>query len=228
MFVGLALLLLSNVFRMFVFTMRRDANQHIPFSLYITEAWQVVYQFATQSHWSQCEEDEDKGFLQKPLWRNHWIMVAGYVTMLILIVGFLKWFQTDEIYPIWHPQRWIGYLATIALLFGTGTMLWGRVQKEVEMHRFSHLSDWVFPILVLLTTITGILVHIFRYVGLPLATYYTYVIHLAILVPMLVLEVPFGKWSHLAYRPVAIYLQAVKERAKVMQSAEPDLISAPA
>jgi len=30
-------------------------------------------------------------------------------------------------------------------------------------------------------------------------------------VPMLVLEVPFAKWAHLAYRPVAIYLIKVKE-----------------
>jgi hypothetical protein len=56
-------------------------------------------------------------------------------------------------------------------------------------------------------------VHTFRYLDLPLATYYTYTIHLAILTPMLVLEVPFGKWSHLAYRPFAVYFQAVKEKA---------------
>jgi quinone-modifying oxidoreductase subunit QmoC len=31
---------------------------------------------------------------------------------------------------------------------------------------------------------------------------------------MLVLEVPFGKWSHLAYRPFAIYFQTLKEKAK--------------
>ena len=60
---------------------------------------------------------------------------------------------------------------------------------------------------------SGILVHVFRYMGLPLPTYYTYVVHLAVLTPMLVLEVPFGKWAHLAYRPLAIYLQAVKEKA---------------
>ena len=32
-------------------------------------------------------------------------------------------------------------------------------------------------------------------------------------VAMLVIEVPFGKWAHLMYRPLAVYLQAVKERA---------------
>jgi small-conductance mechanosensitive channel len=139
--------------------------------------------------------------------------VSGYVTMCVLIVVFLKWFQTDAIYPIWHPQRWIGYYATIALLFGATDAIWGRVKKGHQMHRFSHPSDWIFPILLLSTTVSGILLHTFRYLGLPLVTYYTYVAHLAIAVPMLVLEVPFGKWAHLAYRPFAIYFQKVKEKA---------------
>jgi quinone-modifying oxidoreductase subunit QmoC len=35
---------------------------------------------------------------------------------------------------------------------------------------------------------------------------------------MLVLEVPFGKWSHLAYRPFAIYFQALKASALERES----------
>jgi heterodisulfide reductase subunit C/quinone-modifying oxidoreductase subunit QmoC len=42
---------------------------------------------------------------------------------------------------------------------------------------------------------------------------------------MLVLEVPFGKWAHLYYRPLAIYFQAVKERAKEIDK---ELAQAPA
>ena len=72
----------------------------------------------------------------------------------------------------------------------------------------------MFPILLLLTTLSGILVHTFRYMDLPMATYITYVAHLAILTPMLVLEVPFGKWAHLAYRPFAIYFETLMETAK--------------
>lgn len=213
MLVVLSFFLLSNVFRMYSFTILRQPNLKIPLSLYITEAWNLVYHFVTQNRFSKCDE-EKKGFWQKNRWRNHWILVFGYVTMFVLIVVFLRWFQTDNIYPIWHPQRWIGYLATAALLFGAGDAIWGRIKKSHQMHRFSHLSDWMFPVLLLLTTISGILQHTFRYLGLPLATYTTYVIHLAIMFPMLVLEVPFGKWSHLAYRPFAIYFQAIKEKAQ--------------
>jgi hypothetical protein len=49
--------------------------------------------------------------------------------------------------------------------------------------------------------------------GLPLATYYTYAVHLVIAVAMLVIEVPFGKWAHLLYRPLAVFFQKVRERA---------------
>ena len=89
----------------------------------------------------------------------------------------------------------------------------GRWIKGSQMHRFSHLSDWIFPVLLLLSALTGILIHLFRYADLPIATYTLYVIHMAVVVPMLTLEVPFGKWAHMAYRPFAVYLQAVKEKA---------------
>jgi ferredoxin len=208
---GLLLFFLgSNALRMYVFVMRRNKTLKIPWALYLTEAWNLPYQFATQKRWSSCED-------HRP-WIDHMLLVSGYVLMLIIIVLFLPWFQTDKIYPIYHPQRWLGYYATIVLLYGAGRAIWGRIQKTRQMHKFSHPSDWIFPILLFTVTLSGILVHSFRYLSWPLATYYTYVIHLSLLVPMLVLEVPFGKWSHLAYRPLAIYFQAVQRAALVRQA----------
>ena len=64
-----------------------------------------------------------------------------------------------------------------------------------------------------LTTFTGILVHIFRLLEMPFSTYYIYVIHLMIAVPMLVVEVPFAKWTHQLYRPLVQYLMNVREQA---------------
>jgi ferredoxin len=202
---GLAFFLLTNALRMHHFVMGSKGGVRAPISIYISEAWSLIYHFVTQANFSKCED-------RRP-WFNHLILLSGYVTMLILVVLFLPWFQTDNTYPIWHPQRWLGYYATGALFYGAGAALWGRIKKERQMHRFSHLSDWLFPILLLTGAGTGILVHIFRYMDLPMATYIIYVIHLSAMVPMLVLEVPFGKWSHLAYRPLAIYLERVQARA---------------
>jgi hypothetical protein len=205
---GLLFFLLTNAARMHHFVL---GGARAPLPLYISEAWNLVYHFVTQRRFSKCED--------KRPWKAHLILVSGYVLMLILVVLFLPWFQTDNVYPIWNPQRWIGYYATAALLYGAGVALWGRIRKDRQMHRFSHLSDWLFPILLIYGAISGILVHIFRYLDWPMATYIMYVIHLSAMVPMLVLEVPFGKWSHLAYRPLAIYFQAIKEKSVQRQGA---------
>jgi quinone-modifying oxidoreductase subunit QmoC len=203
----------TNVLRMHKFIMRGSTKENIPIQLYLTEFWNIVVHFATQKRWSECNEGEEAN--GKNLnWISHLLLVSGYVLMLVIIIFFLKWFQTDNLYPIWHPQRWLGYYATIVLLFGSGRVIWGRLKKTSQMHQFSHPSDWIFPVLLLVVTLTGIFQHAFRYWGMPLATYYTYVIHLAFVAPMLILEVPFGKWSHLYYRPLAIYFQKIKEKAK--------------
>ena len=204
----LGIFLLSNVVRMVRRVLGKDGRK-IPLKLFLKELPALPMHFATQKRWKDCN---DTG-----MWKKHLLLVGGYVTMFVMIFGFLKWFQTDEVHPFWHPQRMLGYLATAALLYGTAAMLAGRIRKRLQMHRFSHSTDWLFLTLLLLTTISGILVHAFRVGGLPMSTYVTYVIHMAILVPMLLIEVPFGKWSHLAYRPVIAYLHQVKHKAAARQ-----------
>jgi heterodisulfide reductase subunit C/quinone-modifying oxidoreductase subunit QmoC len=138
--------------------------------------------------------------------------------MLILVLGFLWWFQTDKIYPPYHPQRWLGYYATIALIYGSVEILVSRRKKQEQLHRFSHPSDWLFPIFILTGAVTGILVHIFRYAGWAWPTYIIYVIHVMAMIAMLDTEVGIGKWAHLFYRPLAMYLEAVKARARQEQT----------
>ncbi len=207
--VTLSFFLLSNAFRMYWFTMHQGSNVKIPLRLYVTELKSLFLHAATQLRFRECAN--------KARWLKHLLLVSGYALMFALVIVFLEWFQTDNIYVLWHPQRWLGYYATAVLIFCTVEILISRLKKLEEMHRFSHLSDWMFPILLLLTVVSGIAVHLCRYLGLPLATYYIYVIHLAIAVPMLVIEVPFGKWAHLAYRPLAVYFQNVQERAQQLQ-----------
>ena len=131
--------------------------------------------------------------------------------MLLVMVFAVKWFQTDKIYPLHHPQRWIGYIATAFVIFGTGDILISRLRKKREIHKTSEFRDWMFPILLLSTTVSGIVVHILRYGGFELATHYAYAIHLAITVPMLVVEMPFGKWGHMMWRPLALYFLSLRE-----------------
>ncbi|NQS92119.1 MAG: 4Fe-4S dicluster domain-containing protein [Chloroflexi bacterium] len=207
----LGIFLLSNLARMYFFVFNKDELRGIPLKVYLTEAWTLIFHTATQNRFSKCDNS-------KQLWINHLITVAGYGTMFILIVVFLGWFQTDNIYPIYHPQRWLGYLAAGALIFGGVEAIRGRIRKEHEMHKYSHPSDWLFPILLVLLALSGLTIHFVRYAGLPLATYYSYVAHLVIMMMLYVTVGPMGKWAHLLYRPFAVYFQAVKAKAKEVQN----------
>jgi Fe-S oxidoreductase len=197
----LSTFLLSNAFRMYRFVMN---GTKVPLSLYVTEAKAFVLHFLTQRRWRQCGEDKSR-------WLKHFILVSGYLTMMTLIIVFLRWFQVDD--TSWHFTSIFGYYATGALLIMTVEMFRSRLEKKEKIHRFSHISDWLFLSLLFLTTLTGIMMHMVRLIGWPMGTYVIYVIHLAIAVPMLVIEVPFGKWSHLFYRPLAVFLATVKEKA---------------
>ena len=140
--------------------------------------------------------------------------------MLVLIVGLLWWFQTDKIYPLYHPQRWLGYYASIVLLYASGESLIGRIRKREQIHKYSHHSDWLFPGFLFVGTLTGILVHICRYAGWPWPTYILYVVHVMTMIAMLDTEVGIGKWTHLIYRPLAMYFDAVKEAVREEVPAE--------
>ena len=210
----LSAFLLSNAFRMYRYIM---ADTKVPFRLYVTEAKTFILHFATQKRWRKCSENKTR-------WLKHFIMVTGYMTMMSLIIVFIRWFQVDD--SSWHFSSIFGYYATATLLYVTVDMFLSRLKKKETIHRFSEPTDWLFLVLLILTTLTGILMHIVRLAGWPMGTYVIYVIHLAIAVPMLVIEVPFGKWSHMFYRPLAIFLTTIKEKAAKESIVDAELIKA--
>jgi quinone-modifying oxidoreductase subunit QmoC len=185
----------------------------IPLKLYVSELKTLVGEFFTQGRWRNC------GAAHRRRWLDHLVLVSGYLIMLVLIVGLLGWFQTDEIHPIYHPQRWLGYYATLALIYGSVSMLVGRLRRQGQIHKHSHPTDWLFPAFILTGAVTGILVHAFRYAGWPVPTYVAYTVHVMAMVSMLDVEVGIGKWMHLVYRPLALYLQRIKQRVPVAQAA---------
>lgn len=206
-------LLLSNSYRMSRFILGKTK---IPFSIYASEIRSFFEHFLTQKRWRVCGDDKSR-------WLKHFILVSGYITMLMLIMVFIRWFQVDD--SSWHFSSLFGYYSTGTIMFVTAEMMISRLKKEEHIHKYSELSDWLFLILLFMTAFTGIIMHIVRLLGLPIATYVAYAIHLAIAVPMLIIEVPFGKWAHLMYRPLAVFLSRVKEKADKAASISVDEVS---
>ena len=199
----LSFFLATNVLRMWSKTMKSSGAGP---GHYLGQLHELVIHAATQKRWAACDGERARFH-----WLRHVLLVTGYGTMLLLVVVFLTWFQIED--TAWHWTSIPGYYATLVLLGVTITMITDRMAKKDQIHKYSHPSDWLFLALLLGTSVTGILLHAFRLADLPMLTYCMYMLHLAIAVPMLLVEVPFGKWSHLAYRPMAMYLNKVKEAA---------------
>ena len=209
---GLSALLLINIYRMFRFIALEDGRYKlkVPIKAYFTEFFKyVIPHFFTQMKFRFCEN--------KRYWITHLFIVYGYAMAFILVVLLLRLFQTNEMYPFFHPIRVAGYISTGALLYGIIVAAIGRIKRKQPVWQYSHSTDWMFLILLFITVLTGFLVDVFKYANLPMATYITYTIHLAVVTPLLVLEVPFAKWSHLAYRPFAIYFARLKELSRTLE-----------
>jgi hypothetical protein len=201
MAIVLVILLGINVLRMWRLVMRGSGAG---IGSYLAALPQLPYHFFTQMKMRQCE--------RKRPWAIHLALMLSYVTMLVLIMFFLYRMQSGPAID-WRVHAF-GYLASIGLIAAVIINLRGRIKKDSPQHQHSHESDWMFLYLLLWVAVTGVLQNLLHRSGLDEAANVMYIIHLMGVVPMLVLEVPFGKWAHLAYRPLAIYFSTVKVHAE--------------
>mgnify|MGYP001414812452 CR=1 FL=1 len=207
----LSFFLLTNVFRCFRIVMGELASK-VPLRVYANQLKELVIHLFTQKRFGLCTD--------RMQWFVHLMIMTGYASVFLLVVVFVNGLTFENLkfqrdlpeYSFWHPIRLVGYYATFAILYGSTYAMIGRLRKSKPVYKFSHSTDWMFLILLQATTLTGILVHFGRLLDLPFITYFLYLIHMMVAIPMLVLEVPFAKWAHLAYRPVVLYLLKVKEQ----------------
>lgn len=209
----LALLLAGNSLRMWWFTMGRDRANRPSLTDYLHLAWQLPLHFLTQKRYRECD--------RKRPWAQHLVLMASYLTMLVLIMFFLREIQSGPAINWW--VHGFGYLASLGLLGTLALSIRGRIRKVETHYKHSHESDWIFLGMLGYVVLTGIAQHVLHRMGLPFAANLAYLAHMMGVVPMLVLEVPFSKWAHLAYRPLSMYFAAVKARAILARRREPPL-----
>ena len=193
----------TNCVRMWWKTVGRDRDLHVPLGTYVRQAWLLPAHFATQMRYARCE--------RKRPWVVHLVLMLSYVTMLVLIMFFLEYMAAGPEVD-WRVHVF-GLVASGGLIATTVFALRGRLKKDEAQYRHSHESDWMFLVLLVMVATTGIVQFALHRAGFDMAANIAYVVHLAGVVPMLALEVPFSKWSHLAYRPLAMYFAEVKADA---------------
>jgi hypothetical protein len=207
MAIVLVILLGINVLRMWRFVMK-DSSAGM--GSCFAALPQLPYHLFRQAKYKQCE--------CRHAWAVHLGLMLSYVTMLVLIMICLHSMQSGPAVDWRVHAFW--YLASTGLIDAVILNLRGRMKKDIPQHQHPHESDWLLLYLLLYVAVTGVLQHMLHRSGVDEAANVMYVIHLMGVVPMLVLEVPFGKWAHLAYRPLGVYFSRVQAHAEETTAAK--------
>jgi ferredoxin len=106
--------------------------------------------------------------------------------------------------PIWYPVRLLGTLAGAALIYGTSVLIARRVRASDRSSAHSTPSDWTFLIMLWVAGVTGFALELGLYLPqAPAWGYPMFLVHVGVAMA-LVLLVPFGKFAHVIYRPLAL------------------------
>jgi nitrate reductase gamma subunit len=107
--------------------------------------------------------------------------------------------------PIWYPVRLLGTLAGALLIYGTTVLIVRRLRKSDRSSLHSTTSDWTFLAMLWVAGVTGFVLELALYLPqAPTWGYPMFLLHVGVAMA-LVLLVPFGKFAHVLYRPVALF-----------------------
>lgn len=163
----------------------------------------------------ECETEEERPswYLQK--WFIHASVMWGFLglfaaTGLDWILDIVGVKATGTWVPIWYPVRLLGTVAGLFLLYGASVAIVKRLRKADEPSTHSFLSDWLFLVLLWISTVSGFALEIAIYLPqAPVWGYWMLLFHVAVVADLLLLA-PFTKFAHAFYRTVALYVQALK------------------
>jgi quinone-modifying oxidoreductase, subunit QmoC len=142
-------------------------------------------------------------------WFIHFATMWGFLgllgaTMLDYGLELLGVKATGTPVPIWYPVRLLGTLAGAALIYGTSVLIVRRLRKSDRTSAHSTTSDWTFLLLLWIAGLTGFVLELALYLPqAPAWGYPMFLLHVGVAMA-LVLLVPFGKFAHVLYRPVAL------------------------
>lgn len=192
-------ILVPNIVRMWLLTIY---NQKVkaPISAYLKALVELIVHMFTQKRTLGCDDNQVR-------WLEHFILVIGYLSLLFTTV-FLDWFGTQNVLIIA-----LGYIESAIIFVVTFIFVLARINKNQEVSKHAHPSDWFFIIWLFLMGLTAFIVRLFIDLNIFEINIWMYLVHLIILVQWSLLIVPFGKWTHFLYRSFAMYFNRIKALA---------------
>ncbi len=169
-----------------------------------------------------CHDDQ----AVEPLWRRRWLVHA------LTIWGFLGLFgatlidyglellgvkETGTPIPIWYPSRALGTVAGLILMYGVTVFMLGRWKKWTTAQAESQGLGLAAALPAL-----DHRVHRLRHRGRavhgqpPAWGYWFFLVHVAVAMELL-LMLPFTKFAHAMYRPVALFFYSIAKQKRAAQ-----------
>ena len=154
----------------------------------------------------------------EPWYRRRWLIHAatmwGFLGLLtasgldygLALAGIRK---TGAPVPIWYPARLLGTVAGVLMVYGVAMLMRNRLAQSGEAAKHSTQSDWVLLIMLLVIGVSGFLTEAALYLSrVPAWGYWMFLFHVAVALELFVL-LPFMKFAHVIYRPVALFFQSL-------------------
>jgi len=113
-------------------------------------------------------------------------------------------------WPFWHPVKILGNLSGAAVIVALSVFLWRRIADQRAAGKSTY-SDWLFLVILLLTTLTGFASQGLRLADVRPLAYPMYFVHL-LLVFFLLVYLPYSKFAHMVYRTLAMLHSAGMRR----------------
>jgi len=170
-----------------------------------------------------CKDDEPIEPWYRRRWFIHAMVIWGFLGLLAATV--LDWGlsllgikETGTPIPLWYPSRLLGTIAGLALIYGVVWFMINRATKYNRAASVSHGSDWLLLVLLLITGVTGFVIEVALYLPpTPAWGYWIFLFHVAVAMELMLL-MPFTKFAHTIYRPVALFFYSLAGK-KVLQDA---------
>jgi len=166
-----------------------------------------------------CKDDEPAEPLYRRRWLIHALTIWGFLGLLAATI--LDWGlaltgikATGTPIPLWYPSRLIGTVAGISLVYGVSMFIVNRLRRVNHAAQNSTTSDWLLLGLLWITGATGFFIEVALYLpDAPAWGYWVFLFHVAVAMELMLL-MPFTKFAHAMYRPVALFFHALASKGK--------------
>jgi len=156
-----------------------------------------------------CADDQPAEPLYRRRWLIHMLTLWGFLGLLAATIinyglDVLGIKPTGTMVPLWYPVRLLGTVAGLALMYGV-TFFMLRRRRESKQGKPSAPTDWLFLWMLWLVGLSGFLIEVALYIQpVQVWGYWVFLVHVALAME-LVLFLPFTKFAHAMYRPLALF-----------------------